>query len=52
MKVELTTNPEKTCGLYEQAEIKDSMICAGAQGKDACQGDSGGHHSFFFFFFI
>lgn len=40
--VELKTTPKNTCGEYDKAEILDSMICAGADAKDACQGDSGG----------
>lgn len=27
---------------YGQNDIKDTMICAGEEGKDSCQGDSGG----------
>jgi secreted trypsin-like serine protease len=42
-KAELRTNPRNTCGKYEKGEIKESMLCAGAENKDACQGDSGGN---------
>ena len=42
IQVELKTYPRNTCGLIDKSEIKESMICAGADGKDACQGDSGG----------
>nr|AIJ10719.1 venom serine protease precursor [Scolopendra dehaani] len=28
--------------IYVRIKITDSMLCAGAQGRDACQGDSGG----------
>ena len=27
---------------YNEHEITDSMLCAGEEGLDACQGDSGG----------
>ena len=42
-KAELRTTPKNTCGKYEAGEIMESMLCAGAANKDACQGDSGGN---------
>ena len=42
LKAELRTTPKHTCGKYEAGEIMESMLCAGAANKDACQGDSGG----------
>ena len=29
---------------YRENQIKDTMICATAPGRDSCQGDSGGKH--------
>ena len=45
-KAELRTTPKNICGKYEPGEIKESMLCAGAANKDACQGDSGGKYVF------
>jgi trypsin len=41
--VEVPYVDDATCrGNYGVTSIKDSMVCAGAQGLDSCQGDSGG----------
>merc|ERR1712096_489020 len=45
MKVDVPVVSDDDCrGSYGQADITDSMICAGLDqgGKDSCQGDSGG----------
>ena len=45
MGVDVNTIGNTECDAdYGGGIIKDSMICAKAPGKDACQGDSGGKH--------
>jgi secreted trypsin-like serine protease len=42
----LKTMSNKECianSLYDAKEITDTMMCAGEEGLDACQGDSGGN---------
>ena len=43
MEVDVTTITNTACNdAYGDGEITDSMVCARDDGKDACQGDSGG----------
>jgi secreted trypsin-like serine protease len=43
MKVDVPFVPQETCSaLYGGTRIKDTMLCGGEGGKDACKGDSGG----------
>jgi secreted trypsin-like serine protease len=46
--VGLTTLKQGKCGMLESIlTISNTMICAGGiDGKDACQGDSGGDNGF------
>ena len=45
MGVDVNTIGNTECDAdYGGGIIKESMICAKAPGKDACQGDSGGKH--------
>ena len=42
-KVDVVTMTNVACNdKYGEGEIQDNMICAARNGKDACQGDSGG----------
>merc|ERR1712215_338224 len=43
MSVEVTLHDDaECCNSYGDEAVKDSMLCAGDTGKDACEGDSGG----------
>ena len=42
MEVNVTTMTNVECNVNYTGQILDSMICASDDGKDACQGDSGG----------
>ena len=45
MEVKVSTMTNAQCiteSNYMEDQIKNSMICAGRDGKDSCQGDSGG----------
>ena len=42
MEVNVTTMTNTECNEDYDGEVLDSMICAKGNGKDACQGDSGG----------
>ena len=44
MEVNVTTMSNTECNEDYGGDILDSMICASDDGKDACQGDSGGKH--------
>ncbi|GMH42116.1 hypothetical protein BSKO_10035 [Bryopsis sp. KO-2023] len=41
-KVEVPTMKRAACDAAMDEEVTDAMICAGEEGKDACQNDSGG----------
>ena len=42
MEVNVTTMTNIECNVDYTGDILPSMICAADDGKDACQGDSGG----------
>ena len=42
MEVNVTTMTNTECNQDYNGDVLDSMICARDDGKDACQGDSGG----------
>jgi hypothetical protein len=46
----VTTMVNTECEVFYEGygDITDSMICASGEGKDACQGDSGGEQCFIF----
>ena len=54
MEATVTTMTNLACTtfpyLYTPDEITDNMICAAADKKDACQGDSGGDQFYFWIF--
>ena len=46
MEVNVTTMENTDCQVFYAGNevITDNMICAASDGKDACQGDSGGNN--------
>ena len=48
MEVEVETMTNTACNRRYDGDITDRMICAANDGKDACQGDSGGNNQLSF----